>query len=94
MPDLTESAYYEAFRQRLKDIRADLGWSQARMAEALGVPLVNYKKYEVRSKFPPHLLDRLALVTHRSLDFIVTGRNPNVRTFPEARGRIKAVDFE
>lgn len=45
------------------------------MAEALDIPLVNYKTYEKRSKFPLHLIDKLALVTHRDVEFIVTGRS-------------------
>jgi hypothetical protein len=45
------------------------------MAAALDIPLTNYKSYEVRSKFPQYLIEKLALVTHRDVDFIVTGRN-------------------
>lgn len=44
------------------------------MASALGIPLVTYKSYEVRSKFPPHLIERLALVTHTDVGYIVTGK--------------------
>lgn len=68
--------YYLSFRERLKDIRAQLKWSQADMANALGIPLVTYKSYEVRSKFPPHLIERLALVTHTDVGYIVTGKAP------------------
>lgn len=75
----SDSSYYADFRKRLKGIRDDLDWSQAQMAEALQIPLVNYKKYEIRSKFPPHLLGRLALVTHRPVDYIVTGAGQNIR---------------
>ncbi|MFZ5783952.1 MAG: helix-turn-helix domain-containing protein [Pseudomonadota bacterium] len=70
----TERAYHESFRRRLKDLREELQWSQADMANALGLSLDNYKKYEIRSKFPPHQYEKLALVTHKSVDFIVTGR--------------------
>lgn len=77
--DMAERAYHEAFRKRLRAIREELDWSQSEMADALGIPLENYKKYERRSKFPPHLLDRLALVTHRNIEYIVTGRGPNIR---------------
>jgi len=76
----SERTFHEAFRKRLVAVRVSLDWSQAQMAAALGVPLANYKKYEIRSKFPPHLLERLALVTHRNLDFWIAGRN--VRTAP------------
>lgn len=77
--DQGESAFYEAFRVRLKGLRDDLGYSQAQMAEALGISLDRYKKYEIRDKFPPHLLNKLALITHRPLEYIVTGRGPNIR---------------
>lgn len=79
--DDTERAYYDAFRARLIGVRTELDWSQADAARALSIPLANYKKYETRSKFPLHLLDRLVLVTHRDLDFWVTGRN--VKAFPK-----------
>lgn len=75
----SERAFHEAFRERLKLIRKELGWSQTDMAEALGIPFENYKKYEQRSKFPPHLFGQLARVTHKPLEFILTGRGPNLR---------------
>ena len=77
-PDTT-GGYYAAFRERLKTIRVEMDYSQEEMATALGIPLANYKKYEIRSKFPPHLFERLALVTQRPLAYIVTGKGPNVR---------------
>ncbi len=77
--DPAERAYHETFRARLVGLRNDLGYSQPQMAEALGLSLDNYKKYETRSKFPPHLFNKLALVTHRPLEYIVTGQGPNIR---------------
>ena len=78
MPD-GSSDYYSAFRERLKAIRLDLGFSQEQMALALGVSLAVYQKYEVRSKFPPHLLEKLSLISQRDIGFIVTGRGPSLR---------------
>lgn len=72
----SESAYYEAFRQRLKEFRAELNYSQTEMAQALGMTKANYQKYEDRSKFPLHKMEALALVTRKPLHFIVTGRKP------------------
>ena len=69
------SAYYATFRQRLKEMRTQLGYSQDEMALALGLSKANYQKYEDRSKFPLHKLEQLSLVTHQSLDYWVTGRN-------------------
>lgn len=77
----SEKAYHDAFRQRLKALRQELGWSQPQMATALGMPLENYKKYEGRSKFPPHFYERLSLVGRKSIEFIVTGRSVNVTHF-------------
>lgn len=77
--NVSEQAYHVAFRRRLAGLRQDLGYSQSQMAEALGIPLLNYKKYETRSKFPPHLLNKLALVTHRPVEYIVTGQGANIR---------------
>lgn len=74
-PSPSEREYYDSFKKRLKSLRDSLDWSQADMASALSIPLVNYKSYERRSKFPLHLVERLALVTHRDVDFIVTGRS-------------------
>ena len=77
--DPTERAYYEAFRKRLLGLRTDLDYTQEQMAEALGISKDNYKKYERRSKFPPHLLNKLALLTHRPLEYVVTGHGANIR---------------
>jgi transcriptional regulator with XRE-family HTH domain len=71
--DPGESAYYAAFRARLKDLRTGLGYSQSEMAEALGVSLDRYKKYEIRDRFPAHLLNKLALDTNSPLEYVVTG---------------------
>ena len=62
-PDLEEAladkdaeSFSKQFRQRLIEIREGLGWSQARMASALGVPYANYKKYETRSTAPMYFM--------------------------------------
>jgi transcriptional regulator with XRE-family HTH domain len=70
----SEREYYDAFRRRLKELRLAVDWSQQNMADALGVPLENYKAYEKRVRFPPHLLEKLALITHRELHYLVTGK--------------------
>jgi transcriptional regulator with XRE-family HTH domain len=71
----TEREYYEAFSARLKATRQSLGWTQAQMAKALGVEYENFKKYEAGVRFPLHVIERLALVTQRSVDYWVTGKN-------------------
>lgn len=82
----TERAYYDDFRSRLIATRARLNWTQQQMATALGIELANYKKYERRSKFPLHLIEQLALVTHSEIDFIVTGKNVKAFTRRSASG--------
>lgn len=78
MPDRS-SDYYDQFRERLKAIRLELGFSQEQMAIALGVSLAVYQKYEIRSKFPPHLLEKLSLISQRDIGYVVTGRGPALR---------------
>lgn len=85
MPNIeteSKSGYYAAFRARLVKLRLDLDYSQDQMATALGMSKANYEKYEYRSKFPLHKVPQLALITHESLEFILTGKNsrrPTVR---------------
>ena len=78
MPERSRD-YYESFRDRLKAIRLDLGFSQDQMAVALGISLAVYQKYEIRSKFPPHLIEKLSLISQRDIAYIVTGRGPALR---------------
>lgn len=74
MKTASTSAYYDEFRHRLKDLREELRYTQDQMADALGLSKATYQKYEDRSKFPLHKLYQLALVTHQSLEFILTGK--------------------
>lgn len=62
---LEEDAFNAAFQDRLRQTRIDMGWSQPRMAAALGLKLDAYKKIEKRprSAFPIHLLPKLILIT-------------------------------
>jgi len=73
-PAPTTRGYYASFKVRLIATRKSLHWTQEDMATALGIPLVTYKSYERRSKFPLHLLEQLARVTHRDVEYIVTGK--------------------
>lgn len=65
MQFLDEDAFNAAFQDRLRRARKEMGWSQPRMAAALGLGLDAYKKYEKRprSAFPLHLLPKLAVIT-------------------------------
>ncbi len=68
---LDEDAFNAAFQDRLRQVRTDMGWSQPRMAAALGLKLDNYKKIEKRprSAFPIHLLPKLVLITDTNYAF-------------------------
>lgn len=68
MQFLDEDAFNAAFQERLRRARTEMGWSQPRMAAALGLGLDAYKKYEKRprSAFPLFLLPKLVVITDTS----------------------------
>ncbi|SRR5216684_3087304 len=66
--------YRTVLTMRLRKLRLAKDWTQAEMATALGVSEERYRKYEKRSWLPVYLLERLALVTGRSITYIVTGK--------------------
>lgn len=72
-PAVTE--YYEDFRTRLVTTREKLGYSQDVFADLLAIPRANYKKYEKRSKFPLHKIERLAQLARMDIETIVSGKN-------------------
>lgn len=65
--------FNQQVRQRLIEVRKGLGWSQSRMASALGVSGEKYKKYETYSVFPIYLLPRLVFVSGRTFSWLLTG---------------------
>jgi transcriptional regulator with XRE-family HTH domain len=69
-----EDRYRSAITARLQLLRKAMGKSQPEMAEALGVPLDRYRKYETRTPLPGYLIEPLAELTGYSVHFIVTGR--------------------
>jgi transcriptional regulator with XRE-family HTH domain len=73
--ETTDRQYYEDFRTRLRGARESMGLSQPKMALALSMTVDNYKKYETRGGFPMHALERLSILTRRSIEYWVTGRN-------------------
>ena len=68
MQFLEEDAFNAAFQERLRRARTEMGWSQPRMAAALGLKIDAYKKYETRprSAFPLFLLPKLVVITDTS----------------------------
>jgi len=77
-----QSKYQEDFCARLQEIRKDAGFSQSAFAEALGLPRDTYAKYETRSLLPHDLIDDVAQLTGRSIDFVLTGRGDGAPTRP------------
>jgi ribosome-binding protein aMBF1 (putative translation factor) len=72
--DPRESSFNNGFRDRLKEARQHMGWTQERMAAALGIGKEQYKTYEYRVAFPLYLLRDLATITDRSIAWLLTGR--------------------
>lgn len=72
--DDSEAAYNAALCARVKHCRLQKNWTAEQMARALGVPAERYRKYEARSVLPLYLVERLALICDKSIEFIVTGR--------------------
>lgn len=68
--DPAASAYRAAFAARVKSAREDRGFTQAGIAELLGVDQGTYKQYEVRSYLPHHLIPRFCLACGVSLDWL------------------------
>jgi DNA-binding transcriptional regulator YiaG len=58
---------------RIKELRAELGWSQKVMAELLGVTLTRYQKWEQRGRIPSEYLPAFSKLTNRTIEFILTG---------------------
>lgn len=79
-----KGTYLAAFLERTRRLRGEKGWTQAQMALALGIPEERYRKYETRTPLPHDLLERFALITGKSIHYIVTGREQGVTT-PEIR---------
>jgi transcriptional regulator with XRE-family HTH domain len=69
-----ESELRWRYIRRIAELRDARGMTQQEMADALGIPLERYKKYEQRSVLPPWYLDRFAAVIGKDIGFVVTGR--------------------
>jgi transcriptional regulator with XRE-family HTH domain len=66
-------SFDQQFRQRLVELRKGLGWTQERMANALGIPVSTFMAYENHAVAPMYLLPRLALISGRTLSWLLTG---------------------
>lgn len=60
--------FVRAFCTRVRSLRVARGMTQAEMAQALGIPLPRYEKYETRSPLPHHLVEPFAAITGVQVD--------------------------
>lgn len=72
-----EREFNTAICARVKELRMARGWTAKQMALALNVPADRYRKYERRSPLPAYLMQRFALITGVSIEFLVTGSHSN-----------------
>lgn len=97
MPNKPASSDFNAeLIARVKELREGMRtpdggrWTSEMMAKALDIPADRYRKYESRTPLPHELLERFALITGVTLEYLVTGNRPaNIAT---ARYKRHAVD--
>jgi transcriptional regulator with XRE-family HTH domain len=76
---------------RIRAGRDALGWTQERLAAAIGVGAEMLRRYERGAKFPSHLtLIRLAEVLGSSLDHLLGHRPDEATTAPSAEELVRA----
>ena len=68
------ASFNKALCLRVRAFRDAKGWTQERMATALGVPAERYRKYEGRSAMPPYLLTRFATIVEQEISVVLTGK--------------------
>lgn len=74
----SEALFKANFLQRVRDLRDAKGWTQTYMAEMLGVPYENYKKWEKRDYMPHYVIPRFVGMMGVSIEFLYTGRGHSV----------------
>lgn len=70
----TKSDFKAAMIERTARLRKGRGWTQEMMADALGISMETYKKYETRSLLPHDLISKFALLVDRDTDYVLTGK--------------------
>lgn len=69
-----ELAFSKSFLERTRQLRNSRGWSQGFVADALGIPLERYKKYEQRSLLPHYLIEKFCTLHGCDVHFLITGK--------------------
>jgi transcriptional regulator with XRE-family HTH domain len=73
--DVSELEFNRGFIRRVKESREAMGWTQAFMAESLGIQLERYKKYEQRSLLPHHLIAGFCELTGCDIHYLLSGKH-------------------
>ena len=84
---LGRSDYTSQVTARTRKLREAKGWTQSQMALALGVTEEAYRKYETRTPLPLALVERFALITERSVHFVITGKEGTPQAIEPSAGR-------
>jgi len=71
--DNPELDFNSSFVRRVKEARETMGWTQAFMADSLGIPFERYKKYEQRSLLPHYLVAKFCELTGCDIYYLMTG---------------------
>lgn len=71
-----EAVFNQGYFERIRWVRErKMDWTAEQMATALGIPAERYRKYEKRSPLPPYLIQKFALITDTTIEFLLTGKN-------------------
>lgn len=70
---MTPTEFKQQFVGRVRQIRENLGWNRADMAEAMGVEEQTWIKYETRTPLPHHLIPKFCRITRVEMWFLFTG---------------------
>lgn len=73
------------FCRRIAELRDARGWTQQQMADALGINLERYKKYETRTPMPHGFVSRFALIVGREIEDLYAVDRPVKRPRTKAK---------
>lgn len=87
-PDLSRKDFNKRLGRRLKQAREDADLTQREMADALGIELDAYKKYENRSPVPAYFIPRICTELDITAWWLLTGHwTQSVETTPGPQAR-------
>jgi len=89
---LSGAEFKAAFIARTRAARAGRFATQRQIAEAMGISLRNYEKYETRSCLPLELVPQFALITGVSLEYLFAWEEPKPRPRARRKARRRKTD--